>query len=34
MKIIGNLKAYGTGSRPVKSNKELLFKARELGRKL
>jgi multimeric flavodoxin WrbA len=34
MKIIGNLKAYGTGSRPVKSNKEILFKARELGRKL
>ena len=34
MKIIGNLKAYGTGSKPVKNNKELMKKARELGKGL
>ena len=34
MKIMGNLKAYGTGSKPVKNNKELMKKARELGKRL
>ncbi len=34
MKICGSLKAYGTGSNPVKENKTLLKKARLLGESL
>lgn len=34
MKIVGNLKAYGTGSKPVKNDDVLRRKARELGKKL
>jgi multimeric flavodoxin WrbA len=32
MKIVGGLKAYGTGNLPVAKNMELLQKARDLGR--
>lgn len=34
MKIVGGLKAHGSGNKPVKDNKELLEKARELGKSL
>ncbi|MBN2334809.1 flavodoxin family protein [Candidatus Bathyarchaeota archaeon] len=33
MEILGNLKAYGTGKRPVKENEALLIEARELGKR-
>jgi multimeric flavodoxin WrbA len=34
MTVHGSLKAHGTGNNPVKSNEELLKKARELGKSL
>jgi multimeric flavodoxin WrbA len=34
MEIVGGLKAYGSGNKPVKDNVELLEKARELGKSL
>jgi hypothetical protein len=34
MKIVGNLKAFGTGGKPANNNKELMDKARELGKRL
>jgi multimeric flavodoxin WrbA len=34
MSVIGALKAYGTGNKPVKDNKSLLKRARELGKSL
>ena len=34
MEIVGGLKGYGSGSKPVKDNVELLEKARELGNSL
>ena len=34
MEIVGSIKAYGTGSKPVKDAKELLKKARLLGASL
>ena len=34
MTVYGALKAYGTGNKPVKDNKNLLMKAKELGNSL
>ncbi|MCK4823310.1 hypothetical protein KA005_46590 [bacterium] len=34
MSVHGALKAHGTGNKPVKDNKTLLEKARELGKSL
>ena len=34
MEIVGGLRAHGSGNKPVKDNKELLEKARELGKNL